>query len=249
MRVLVVEDDPDLADALVRRLRRQGHAVDWQNDGQAAAHVLGYQPFDLLLLDIGLPGLDGLTVLRQLRARGDKTPVLMLTARADIEDRVNALDVGADDYLDKPFDFRELDARCRALLRRPQGQASGTWRVGGLEIDSAARRASLAGTEIDLTNREFSLLEILVGRMGRVVSKDDIAGRLFSFDEDVGLNAVEVYVGRLRKKLGASPLRITTVRSLGYRADVEQDPDSGSPTAREHGAEPGTSHGSGQSGA
>ncbi|KAF1022879.1 MAG: Transcriptional regulatory protein tctD [Paracidovorax wautersii] len=233
MRILVVEDDPDLADAVVRRLRRQGHAVDWQSDGAAAARVLSYEPFDLLLLDIGLPGLDGLGILRGLRERGDKTPVLMLTARADIEDRVHALDVGADDYLDKPFDFRELDARCRALLRRPQGQASGLWRVGGLEIDSAARRVRLGGQELDLPNREYSLLEVLVGRLGRVVSKDEIASRLFSFDEEVGLNAVEVYVGRLRKKVAASQLRITTVRSSGYRADVVDGEDAGPSPAPE----------------
>lgn len=227
MRLLVVEDDPDLADAVVRRLRRQGHAVDWQGDGAAALRVLGYESFDLLLLDVGLPGLDGLALLRQLRERGDKTPVLMLTARAEIEDRVHALDVGADDYLDKPFDFRELDARCRALLRRPQGQAAGLWRVGGLEIDSAARRVRCNGEELELPNREYSLLEILVGRMGRVVSKDDIASRLFSFDDEVGLNAVEVYVGRLRRKLAASQLRITTVRSLGYRVDAGGPPAGG----------------------
>jgi len=223
MRILLVEDDPDLAEAVTRRLRRQGHAVDWQSDGRAAFEVLGYEPFDLLLLDIGLPGMDGLTLLAQLRRQGNKTPVLMLTARADIEDRVNALDVGADDYLDKPFDFRELDARCRALLRRPQGQASGVWEVGGLRIDSAARKVSWQGHDLDLPNREFSLLEVLVGRMGRVVSKEDIASRLFNFDEDVGLNAIEVYVGRLRKKLAMSQLRITTVRSVGYRADVQVD--------------------------
>lgn len=179
MRILVVEDDTDLAEAVVRRLRRQGHAVDWQSNGREACEVLGYAQFDLLLLDIGLPGMDGLALLAHLRRQGNKTPVLMLTARSDIEDRVNALDEGADDYLDKPFDFRELDARCRALLRRPQGQASGLWAVGGLAIDSAARRVSLHGQELDLPHREFSLLEILVGRLGRAVSKDEIAGRLF----------------------------------------------------------------------
>ncbi|MFT4192537.1 MAG: response regulator transcription factor [Comamonas sp.] len=238
MRILVVEDDPDLADALLRRLRRQGHAVDWQGDGAAAWRVLGYEAFDLLLLDIGLPGLDGLAILRQLRARGDKTPVLMLTARAEIEDRVHALDVGADDYLDKPFDFRELDARCRALLRRPQGQASGLWLLGGLAIDTAARRVSLNGAGIELPNREYSLLEILAGSLGRVVGKDDIARRLFSFDEEVGLNAVEVYVGRLRRKLAGSRLRITTVRSAGYRAEVAEAAEAAAVPATVEPAEP-----------
>lgn len=135
MRILVVEDDADLGDALVRRLRREGHAVDWQDDGKNADEVLRYQRYDLVVLDIGLPRRDGFAVLRALRARGELTPVLMLTARSNIEDRVDALDVGADDYLSKPFDSREFDARCRALLRRSQGLASGITVTGELTFD------------------------------------------------------------------------------------------------------------------
>jgi two-component system response regulator TctD len=220
MRILLIEDDPCLGASLVEALRREGYTVDLLAQAEQVCMALRDVHYDAVLLDIGLPGMDGLSLLAQLRRQGNKTPVLMLTARSDIEDRVNALDEGADDYLDKPFDFRELDARCRALLRRPQGQVAGRWEVGGLVIDSAARRVSLLGAELELPHREYSLLEILVGRLGRVVSKDDIASRLFNFDEDVGLNAIEVYVGRLRKKLVASGLRIATVRSVGYRADV-----------------------------
>ena len=153
MRILVIEDDEDLADALVRRLRRLGHAVDCQSDGLSADGVLQYETFDLVILDIGLPRMSGFEILHRLRDRGSKTPVLALTARIDIEDRVHALDTGADDYLAKPFDFRELEARCRALLRRPSVQAAGVLRFGELVIDSAARQVSLAGQRIDLPKR------------------------------------------------------------------------------------------------
>ncbi|WP_269790199.1 response regulator transcription factor [Stenotrophomonas sp. Iso1] len=216
MRLLLVEDNPDLADAIIRRMRRSGHAVDWQADGLAAASVLRYQNFDLVVLDIGLPKLDGLRVLAGMRERGDSTPVLMLTARDGIEDRVQALDVGADDYLGKPFDFREFEARCRVLLRRTRGQASEVVQVGGFQFDNAAHRVSLDGEQIELPNREYRLLEILVGRLGQVVGKDEIGNGLFGFDDEAGPNAIELYVGRLRKKLAAAPLRITTVRGVGY---------------------------------
>ena len=219
MRVLLVEDTPDLADAVLRCLRRMGHAADWQSDGQAADGLLEHHAFDLVVLDIGLPRMDGTEILARMRGRGDKTPVLMLTARADIEDRVAALDGGADDYLGKPFDFREFEARCRALLRRPQGQAEAVLQIGPLAIDSAARRATLFGQRIDLPNREFSLLEILVGRLGRAVTREEIAAKLFGFDDEAGPNAIDVYVGRLRRKLGEGALRITTVRSVGYIAE------------------------------
>lgn len=219
MRILLVEDEPDLADAVVRHLRRQGYAVDWQGDGQAAQEVLHYQSYELIVLDIGLPRKDGFAVLRWLRGRGDRTPVLMLTARSNIEDRVGALDVGADDYLSKPFDLREFDARCRALLRRTQGLASGTTTIGHLVFDRGAKSARLDDVPLNLPNREYRLLEIFVGNVGRVLSKDDIASQLFDFDAEAGANAIEIYVGRLRKKLGAS-LTIRTVRGLGYVAEA-----------------------------
>ncbi|HHW4680038.1 MAG TPA: response regulator [Xylella taiwanensis] len=216
MRLLLVEDNADLADAIVRRMRRNGHAVDWQCDGLAAAGVLRYQRFDLVVLDIGLPNLDGLQLLNELRRRGDTTPVLMLTARDAIEDRVCALDVGADDYLSKPFDFREFEARCRVLLRRNRGNARELVRIGGFEFDNAAHRISLNGESIKLPNREYRLLEILIGRLGHMVGKDEIGNSLFNFDDNAGPNAIELYVARLRKKLEAAPLRIVTVRGAGY---------------------------------
>ncbi|MGO4777606.1 response regulator, partial [Lysobacter sp. 2RAB21] len=145
MRILLVEDNADLADAIVRRMRRDGHAVDWQSDGLQAANVLRYQAFDLIVLDIGLPRLNGLGLLAGLRERGDTTPVLMLTARDGIEDRVKALDSGADDYLSKPFDFREFEARCRVLLRRNRGQAAGVVQIGALSFDAGAHRVTLDG--------------------------------------------------------------------------------------------------------
>jgi two-component system response regulator TctD len=230
VRILVVEDDPDLGDAIQRRLRRDGYAVDLLADGKAADEVLQYQSYEVVLLDIGLPGMDGFSVLRALRRRGDRTPVLMLTARSDIEDRVTALDVGADDYLPKPFDFRELDARCRALMRRTQGLASSVTKIGKLTFDRSAKLARLGDIQVNLPNREYRLLEIFVGNLGRVLSKDQIASQLFDFDNEAGTNAIELYVGRLRRKL-AGALTIKTLRGLGYVAEIGEasgeGPDAG----------------------
>ncbi len=219
MRILVVEDDADLADAVTRHLRRDGHAVDWEHDGESADGVLGYQQYDLVLLDIGLPNMSGFEILRRLRSRGHATPVMMLTARSEVEDRVDALDVGADDYLPKPFDFREFDARCRALLRRAQGLASNVTTVGRLVFDRAARSARIGDEELHLPNREFRLLEILIGRLGKAISKEQISAQLFDFDDEAGMNAIELYVGRLRRKLG-SAITIRTIRGFGYMAEA-----------------------------
>jgi two-component system, OmpR family, response regulator TctD len=219
VRILVVEDEPDLGDAVLRHMRRQGYAVDWQRDGQSAQEVLSYQPYDLVVMDIGLPRKDGFALLRWVRAKGIRTPVLMLTARSRIEDRVGALDVGADDYLSKPFDLREFDARCRALLRRTQGVASGATTVGALVFDRSTKSAKLNGATLHLPNREYRLLEILIGNVGSVVSKSDIAAQLFDFDDEAGANAIELYVGRLRRKLGTA-ITIRTVRGVGYLAEA-----------------------------
>jgi len=219
MRILVVEDDADLGDAVQRRLKREGYATDWQRDGQAADEVLRYQHYELVILDIGLPRRDGFSILRGMRARGERTPVLMLTARSEVEDRVGALDVGADDYLSKPFDFREFDARCRALLRRAQGVASGSTTIGALVFDRTSKTVMIGNTLIDLPRREYRLLEILIGNLGRVLSKEDISSQLFDFDDEAGANAIEVYVGRLRRKLG-DHLSIRTMRGLGYVAEA-----------------------------
>jgi two-component system response regulator TctD len=223
MRFFVVEDDPDLGDAIVRRLRREGYGVDWERNGKAADEILSYQSYDAIILDIGLPDLDGFGILRSLRNRRDRTPVMMLTARSEVEDRVSALDVGADDYLGKPFDFREFDARCRALLRRSQGLASSVTTIGHLEIDRTAKTVRVGGTPVVLPNREFRLLEVLVGNLDRVLSKEQIADQLFDFDNDASSNAIELYVGRLRKKLGDA-LVIRTLRGFGYVAEsnIEQ---------------------------
>jgi two-component system response regulator TctD len=224
VRILVVEDDPDLGDALVQRLRREGHAVDWEQNGEAADDILQYQQYEVILLDIGLPGMDGFAILRALRRRGSRTPVLMLTARSEIRDRVGALDVGADDYLSKPFDFREFDARCRALLRRSQGSASNITRVGRLTFDRANKVAQIGDTQLRLPNRELRLLEIFLANVGRVVSKDQIASQLFEFDDEAGPNAIELYVCRLRQKLDPA-LTIRTIRRLGYIAEAVDDGD------------------------
>lgn len=218
MRILVVEDDEDLGDAILRRLRNDGHAVDWLKDGEAADDVLRYQSYDLIVLDIGLPGMDGFALLRALRARNYRNPVMMLTARSDIEDRVTALDVGADDYLPKPFDFREFDARCRVLLRRTQSVSAGRTTIGALAFDRGAKRASLDDVHIHLPNREYRLLEILLGNLGKVLTKEQIADQLFDFDDDAGDNAIELYIGRLRRKIG-SAVTIKTVRGVGYIAE------------------------------
>lgn len=219
MRILLVEDDQDLGDAIVRRLRADGHAIDWSRDGKEADEVLRYQEFELVILDVGLPRMSGFTVLRNLRDSGRRSSVLMLTARSDIEDRVTALDVGADDYMSKPFDFREFDARCRALLRRAQGIQSGETTLGGLVINRAAKSARLNNIHLHLPNREYRLLEILIGNIGRVLTKEQIASQLFHFDDDAGENAIELYIGRLRRKLG-SALIIRTLRGVGYVAEA-----------------------------
>lgn len=219
MRILVVEDDADLGDALLRQLRREGHAVDWQRNGAVADDVLRYQEYELVVLDVGLPGRNGFDVLRALRKRDDRTPVLMLTARSDIEDRISALDVGADDYLAKPFDFRELYARCRALMRRSQGIASGTTTIGRLMFDRSARIVRIGDEQLSLPNREFRMLEIFVGNLGKALTKEQIASQLFDFDDEAGDNAIELYVGRLRRKLGDA-LSIRTVRGAGYIAEA-----------------------------
>jgi len=220
MRLLLVEPNPDIADAIIRRMRRSGHALDWQADGLGAHRVLGHERFDLVVLDVDLPKLDGVQVLRRMRARGDATPVLMLSACAGIEARVQVLNSGADDVLGKPFDFREFEARCRVLLRRSRGQSSAQVRIGDLVFDDVAHRVSLDGKAIELPNREYRLLEILIRRLGQVVSKGEISRGLFGFDDEAGPNAIELYIGRLRRKLTHAPVAITTVRGVGYLLDA-----------------------------
>ena len=216
MRILIVEDDPVLADGLTRSLREADYAVDCANDGAEADHVLAAQAFDMVILDLGLPKLDGFEVLRRLRRRGSRVPVMVLTARDALDERVKGLDLGADDYLTKPFDLPELEARVRSLIRRGQSGGGSVLAHGALKLDTAGRRATLNDEPLDLSARELGVLEVLMLRSGRVVNKEQLAERLYGWDEEVGPNAIEVYVHRLRRKLEPAGVTIRTIRGMGY---------------------------------
>lgn len=217
MRVLLIEDEEMLGALITEGLEVSHYEVVWERDGLAGLDRARDETFGVILLDIMLPGADGWTVCRRLRERKDRTPVLMLTARDSVEDRVRGLDIGADDYLPKPFDFKELRARVRALMRRERIHRSGVIRVADLEIDSTARRVTAAGREVALTAREFALLEALAAHEGQILSQDRILQRVWG-DEDTASNTVEVYVSMLRKKIdaGREHRLIHTVRGLGY---------------------------------
>jgi two-component system OmpR family response regulator len=222
MRILIVEDDPLLADGLRRSLQAGGFAIDQAADGASADHMLASQTYDLVILDLGLPGLDGLSVLKRLRRRGGRpasAPVLILTARTGLEDRVRGLDLGADDYLVKPFDLPELEARVRALVRRGKFGASPQLQHGRLRFDTVGRRALVDDQPLELSARELSMLETLLLSAGRVVSKEQLADQLTGWGEAVGPNAIEVYIHRLRRKVEAAGVSIRTVRGLGYLLD------------------------------
>ncbi|MEW6695596.1 Transcriptional regulatory protein tctD [Tepidimonas thermarum] len=217
MRILIAEDDQVLADGLLRTLRAAGAAVDHVASGdEADAALMAHDSFDLLILDLGLPRLSGLEVLKRLRARGAKLPVLILTAADSVEDRVRGLDLGADDYMAKPFALAELEARVRALVRRGNGAASSLIQHGPLVYDQAGRVATIDGKMVELSARELSLLEVLLQRAGRLVSKEQLVERLCEWGDEVSNNAIEVYIHRLRKKIERGPIRIATVRGLGY---------------------------------
>ena len=215
MRILVAEDDANLADGLRHSLRQAGYAVDCVKTGPEADSALAGSEFDLLILDLGLPKMSGLEVLRRLRARQSRLPVLILTALDGVNDRVRGLDLGADDYLAKPFALGELEARVRALTRRGAAGVSGVLRHGDLSYDQAGKVTEISGKPLDLSARETGLLEILLQRVGRIVSKEQLVERLCEWGEEVSSNAIEVYVHRLRKKLEAGGVRIVTVRGLG----------------------------------
>ncbi len=214
MRLLLVEDDPMIGEAARQGLRQEGHTVDWVRDGREAEAAVAGAPYDAVLLDLGLPRRDGLAILKSWRTRGVEVPVLIITARDAVSDRVAGLDAGADDYLVKPFDLDELSARVRAVARRRSGRAESLVRVGDLEIDSASRRVRWKGTDVNLSAREYALLEALANRPGAYLTRAQLEERLYGWDEEIASNAVEVHIHALRRKL--DPDLIRNVRGVGY---------------------------------
>jgi two-component system, OmpR family, response regulator len=223
MHILIAEDDAVLSNGLSRALRQSGYAVDCVQDGEQADTALVGDRFDLLILDLGLPLISGLEVLRRARARGARLPILILTASDGVNDRVRGLDLGADDYMVKPFDLPELEARIRALARRGLCGAGPTLQVGPLSMDPASRVAGINGKRLDLSARELAVLEVLVRRAGRLVNKEQLVDHLCEWGEEVSANAIEVYVHRLRKKIEGATVRIATVRGLGYCLEAMND--------------------------
>jgi len=220
MRVLLAEDDAMIGAKVRDRLRGQGFAVDWVRDGRAADAALAGDVYDLLLLDLGLPGREGLAVLKALRGRGSMLPVVILTARDAVDDRVAGLDAGADDYVVKPFDLKELEARLRAVLRRRAGSASSVIEHGRLSLDLESHELRRDGIPVPVSPREFALLHALLERPGRILSRAQLEERLYGWGEEVGSNVVEVHIHSLRRKLGADLIR--NVRGVGYR--IPEDP-------------------------
>ncbi len=220
MRLLVVEDDPLLGDAIQAGLRQAGHAADWVRDGAAAVHALQVEAYAAVVLDLGLPRLSGLEVLRKTRAAKNEVPVLVLTARDGVSDRIAGLDAGADDYLAKPFDMGELAARLRALVRRAGRQTDALLRAAGIELDPASRRVHYRGEPVDVSAREFAVLHALILSAGRVLTRAQIEQQLYAWGEEVESNAVEVHVHHLRRKL--APEAIQTVRGVGYLVPREE---------------------------
>jgi len=215
-RILIVEDDPAIQRFVRQALEAEGHQVFEADTARRGLIEAGTRRPDLLILDLGLPKMHGLEVLRKLRARGSSTPVLILTADDSVEQRVKGLDLGGDDFMAKPFSLQELEARVRALTRRGLGTASSVIKHGPLSFDATGRVAYLNDQMVDLSARELSLLEVLLQRAGRLVSKDQLVERLCEWGEEVSNNAIEVYIHRLRKKIEQGPVRIATVRGLGY---------------------------------
>lgn len=224
MRLLLIEDHHELAAWMVKSLRADGFEIDHVPDGETALTMLQDQPYGLVLLDLSLPGIDGLEVLRIARARGIGAPILILTARGEVADRIRGLDLGADNYIAKPFDLGELSARIKAQLRRTQGGQPVT-RFGDLAFDSVERAFLLDDQPLPLTRREHAVLEALFVRAGRVVTRESLLGRVFSLDDEVNPEAIELYVSRVRKKLRGSGTTITAVRGIGYLLEASHGGD------------------------
>lgn len=216
MRVLLVEDTKGLADAVAKALRGSGYAVDHVETGEDAEAALGTFPYDAVILDLNLPGIDGLQVLGRIRERGEETPVLVLTARGSLDERIRGLDLGADDYLTKPFEISELEARLRAIIRRGFGRKEAVLRAGRIAFDTVHRSAQLDDRDMNLPRRELLLLEALLYRVGRVISKDQLAESMTEFDDELSPSAVELYISRLRKRISPAGIKIRAIRGLGY---------------------------------
>ncbi len=220
MRLLLIEDDPILGDGLQAGLTMEGYAVDWIRDGIKADEALKSHNYDLVVLDLGIPGMDGLQVLEAIRKRKDKVSVLILTARDTVDDRVKGLDSGADDFVVKPFDLNEICARLRALARRKTGQATPCFEHKGLSLDPAAHQVKLHGKPVDISNKEFEILNFLMQNQGKVASRARLEETLYAWNTEVESNTVEVHIHHLRKKLGSDFIR--TVRGVGYIIDEEE---------------------------
>ncbi len=216
MKLLLVEDDQPLATAMRQAFVRDNYALDVTDDGAAADHLLSTESYDLVILDLGLPRVDGQEVLRRLRSRGNKVPVIILTARSGLDHKIAGLDLGADDYMTKPFELSELLARVRANLRRGVNQTEPTISHGRISFDTVAKRVFVDGKELSLRAKELGVLETLFRSVGRVLSKQQIAQHLYSFDDDSSENAIEIYIHRLRKQLPRDSFRLRTVRGIGY---------------------------------
>lgn len=223
MRILIIEDDAAIADAIGAALANAGHAVDRLANGRQADAALRDHPYDLVVLDLGLPDVDGIELLRRLRSRADAVPVLVATAREELEERVRALDLGADDYLVKPFALREFEARARALLRRRTTRGVPELQLGRMRLDLPRRRAHVGDEPLELTPREFGLLEALAARLDRVISREQLVDALCSWDTTLTDNGLDIAVYRLRRKLEGSGVRIRTVRGLGYLLEAGDD--------------------------
>jgi len=221
MRILVVEDEPTLSDRLRASLERAGYAVDVAADGEEAQFLGDTEPYDAVLLDLGLPKIDGLTVLKGWRAQGNTVPVLVLTARGSWQEKVDGMDAGADDYLAKPFRMEELQARLRALIRRASGHASPTLTCGPVRLDTRSGQVTVDGAVVHLTSHEYRVLSYLMHHPGKVVSRTELTEHLYAQDFDRDSNTIEVFIGRLRRKLNADVIH--TVRGLGYRLDAPED--------------------------
>ena len=226
MRILIVEDDKSLADGLIRTLKQSGYAIDHASTGELALRACAEEHYDLIILDVSLPGMDGFDVLRNLRKQRQSGSILILTAHDSEADRVHGLDLGADDYVTKPFSLLELEARVRALIRRSQAVRSPRMKFGALTVDITGRRAHINNHPLELTPREWGVLEYLLMRAGQVVSKEQMLQALCSWDDSLTHNAIEVYISRLRSKLQTAGITIRTVRGFGY---LVEDPDAGPP--------------------